>query len=145
MTPEKLKNMRKDLVTLGSHSVTHPKLTLLEDKKVEDELIISKKYLEDIWGDEINIIAYPYDAYNQKILKQTKKAGYKKVFVGHNSFYFPKENDFVTGRISISPDDWLLEYQLKFRGAYQWLFWAVAFKRKLFNHINIKKKIIIMK
>lgn len=139
MTSEQLKALPKDLITIGSHCVTHPDLTLIGEKKAKGELFKSKMDLEKITGREVNILAFPYSAHNQKIVEWAKQAGYKYIFSGQSTF----SSQFLTGRISVSPDDWPIEFQLKLLGAYQWLPFVIAIKRRLrkyFTYILCKRK-----
>lgn len=56
------------LVSIGSHTVSHPVLTNLSDENAIQELENSKKYLEEIVGKEIKTISYPTGAYDTRIL-----------------------------------------------------------------------------
>ena len=62
---------------LASHSVTHSHLDQIPEEQFEDELVNSKKYIEDLTGQRVTGLAYPYyyradTAHLQKI----KDAGY---------------------------------------------------------------------
>ena len=126
-----IKALPIDLITIGSHCVTHPNLTQIGEKKTKEELGKSKMDLEKITGREVNILAFPYSAYNQKIVEWAKQAGYKHMFSGQSTF----SSQFLTGRISVSPDDWPIEFRLKLLGAYQWLPLAIVVKCKLRNGV----------
>jgi len=131
MTSEQIKTIQENLVTVGSHCVTHPHLTLMKESEVRKELIESRNNLKDIWSSEIKLLAFPYGEYNEKILEWAKQAGYKRVFSGLPTAPFSKKDGFLSGRIDVSPDDWLIEFRLKLMGAYTWLPLAVTLKSKL--------------
>ena len=139
ITAEQLKTLSEDLITIGSHCVTHPNLTLIGEKKAKEELVKSKMDLEKITGRKVNILAFPYSAHNQKTVEWAKQAGYEYIFSGQSTF----SSQFLTGRIAVSPDDWPIEFRLKLLGAYQWLPFAIAIKRglrKYLTYIMGKKK-----
>lgn len=54
-------------ITFGSHTRTHPDLRTLPSSGVEEELVISKKAIEDAIGRPVDTFAYPYGAYDDTI------------------------------------------------------------------------------
>jgi peptidoglycan/xylan/chitin deacetylase (PgdA/CDA1 family) len=67
------------LVTIGSHSVTHPSLAKLSDEASYKEIIDSKKELESLIGKAVNHFSYPFGTVNdvsERELKHAKDAGY---------------------------------------------------------------------
>ena len=75
---EQLKEMAADpLVTIASHSVTHPKdLRLLSDEQLKMEIEQSKQILEAQLGIAIRYFTYPEGKYDQRVAKAVEKAGY---------------------------------------------------------------------
>jgi len=136
ISAEQLKNLNSNLITIGSHSVTHSNLTLLSEENIKKELVESKNRLEIILNKEITLLAFPYGEYNKNVLDISKKTGYKRVFSTLPTSPFYRINAFLLGRINVSPDDWFIEFRLKLLGAYQWLPLAVLLKRKLKNQIR---------
>jgi len=74
---------------IGSHTVTHPDLRKLDEQKLQMELEVSKKSLEDIIGDEIQALSYPYGLYNTKVKKAVRDAGYNIAFKSAGKLKFP--------------------------------------------------------
>ncbi len=64
-------------VTIGSHGASHQPLTRLSDDEIKKELIQSKQFLEEVVCKTVDCISFPHGAYNGKILKFAKEAGYK--------------------------------------------------------------------
>ena len=58
---------------IGSHSCTHPDLTMISSLEIEKELELSKKYLEKMLGLKIKTFAYPYGKYNDNLIKLVSK------------------------------------------------------------------------
>lgn len=133
MTSEQLKYLPSSLVTIGSHTVTHPHLTHLSKENIRKELIESKNRLEKILNMQIELLAFPHGEYNQSILNIAKQAGYRRVFVTVPMIKSNRFGDFLLGRISVSPDDWFIEFKLKLMGAYQWLPIGILLKQKYYR------------
>ena len=91
------------LHTIGSHTVTHPDLTKLSVTSIDSELINSKNYLENITNKPIEYFAYPYGNYNEIVIENVKKAGYKAAF-GIDKINLFGESNFEIPRIGIYDD-----------------------------------------
>jgi peptidoglycan/xylan/chitin deacetylase (PgdA/CDA1 family) len=141
MTADQLKALPDEMVRIGSHCVTHPRLTSLNKEQIISELSESKKYLESLLEKNITILAFPYDDYNEEIVELARKAGYLHVFKDLPTCPISKTDSFLLGRISVSPEDWGSEYLLKLKGAYQWLPFAVEIKRFLFEKDRFLRKV----
>lgn len=59
------------LISIQSHTATHPDLTKLE--VLEDELADSKAKIQAITKKPVIALAYPYGNFNSKIVEETKK------------------------------------------------------------------------
>jgi len=64
------------MVTFGSHSKTHPCLSMTSDESAWEEIVMSKEYLEAKLGTPIKHFSYPDGCYQEKHIKMVKKAGY---------------------------------------------------------------------
>lgn len=58
--------------TFGSHTRSHPDLTALSQRDVEEELMASKKRIEDATGCPVDALAYPYGAHNRSVRQMTE-------------------------------------------------------------------------
>ena len=80
MNAEQLKVFSKSkLVDIGSHSHSHYNLGNISESLVKDELIRSKKIIEETIGKEVNTIAYPDGNYGYNVKKVSIEAGYKNL------------------------------------------------------------------
>ena len=71
------------MIDIGSHTLTHTKLTTLNDIEIYQELSESKKQIEDKIKDEVKFLAYPYGSKNEvndKIIKMAEEIGYEMAF-----------------------------------------------------------------
>jgi peptidoglycan/xylan/chitin deacetylase (PgdA/CDA1 family) len=131
MTLAELKELPADLITLGSHTITHPALPSISEVQAKSELADSRTKLEALLGRKIELFSFPYGAFEEKMIRWCKEAGYERVFTTLPYWAFGDGNEFVTGRVSVEPDDWSIEFYLKLYGAYRWLPWAFSVKRML--------------
>ena len=128
-----LKELPEDLVTIGSHSVTHPMLGEVDLGVVKRELNDSKRKIERIIKKSVNLISLPYGSYSKRVIQNCIDAGYEKIFLNIPTFRFPKSEDVVLGRINVTMDEWPIEYWLKLWGAYRWLGLASRVKRSIYK------------
>ncbi len=68
---------KNNLITVGSHSVSHPRLTKSSTAKIIAELKDSKLRLEEMLNTQIDHFAYPYGDHNLLTADIAKNAGYK--------------------------------------------------------------------
>lgn len=108
-----------DLLTIGSHSVSHPDFLQLEPTAARTELENSKKTLEGILGRDVVLFSFPYGKYSESLFQQAEQAGYQRVFTSDPCL--AKLGAFVMGRTAVDPEDLPIEFHLKLLGAYRWL------------------------
>ena len=129
VTCEQLRSLPSNLISVGSHTATHSRLSLLKEEDAKRELEESREALLLIVGREISLLSFPYGAYNERTLELARQAGYMRVFGILPGFCKPGE--YLARRVLVSPTDWRLEFRLKLLGAYSWLPLGFAIKRTL--------------
>ncbi len=100
MSWDELKELSADpLVTIGSHTVTHPNdITLLSPDEMQKELTDSKAELEKQLGKPVPFLAYPDGKNNQVVQDLSKACGYKMAFSIHNQLAEESPNIMCVGR-----------------------------------------------
>lgn len=131
LTEAQLKALPTDLITVGSHTVSHINLTNVDNSVARKEIFESKKTLEMILNQEITLFAAPYATLNENFIPLLKEAGYQRVFLNVPTFPASRTASYILGRISVEPMDWPIEFRLKLFGAYQWLPLAIRLKKTL--------------
>ncbi len=131
LTEDQLKSLADEGVLIGSHCVTHPKVTLLQAEMARKELIESKGKLESILGRKVTLFSFPYNDFNESAIDLVKQAGYSRAFANVPTYPMSRVDRFLLGRLHVTPEDWGIEYWLKLKGNYQWLPLAISVKRKL--------------
>ncbi len=131
MSVKQLRQFSPELVTIGSHTMTHPLLPLLDRSQLQQELAGSRMKLEQILNREVNLLSFPYGGFNDTVVSSCREAGYARVFTALPVFAFSQPREFVTGRVGVAPTDWPIEFRLKLAGAFRWLPCAYAWKRRI--------------
>ena len=134
---EELNGLDPDLITIGSHTLSHPWLPALTEAEAKFEIAASRDKLKSSFNRDIRLFSFPYGALNEHLIDLCREAGYERVFTNLPSLAFADPEEFVTGRVRAAPTDWPLEFHLKLLGSYQWLPWAFAWKRKLFSRTSL--------
>ncbi len=62
---------------IGAHSVDHHRLPELGDSDLDDQLRRSRAALEDLLGHAVTTMAYPFGAYDARVVEATRAAGYE--------------------------------------------------------------------
>jgi peptidoglycan/xylan/chitin deacetylase (PgdA/CDA1 family) len=71
-----LRALEREGVEIGSHTVTHRDLTTLSDADALRELVASRRALEHRLGHFVQWLAYPGGAYDARIERLARQAGY---------------------------------------------------------------------
>lgn len=76
MTPAQVKNIASRGHEIAGHSVTHADLTTLSAQQLQDEIVNSKNYLQNLTQKNVTTFAYPYGSTNSTVQTALKNAGY---------------------------------------------------------------------
>ena len=111
-----IQDMANHGIHFGSHTVTHPKLTELDDDSVSQELIRSKQYIEDRLGAECRHFAYPYGLLTEKTRELVQQAGFKTACSTRSGFNNAERDPFMLHRIEVYGNDswWKLQQKMTF-------------------------------
>ena len=64
------------LITIGSHTDSHKRLSNLDNEDVLNELICSKEILESLLGVNVNDLCYPEGKFDKRVIRFAKDVGY---------------------------------------------------------------------
>lgn len=90
---------KNNLITFGSHTVTHTNLAVESDEQIRFELTNSKLYLENLIEKEIWHLSYPNGDYSSKVIQICKEAGYKTALREGDSWVSKNSNVFEIPRV----------------------------------------------
>lgn len=107
-------------VTVGSHGMTHSRLTGMDDKSLKAELIQSRARIEDIIGKKVEMLSYPFGKVDHRVVSAAIEAGYR---LGAGSRFGNNSDDtnrMVLRRTEIWRDDSRKVFCQKYRGSWDW-------------------------
>jgi len=105
------------LVRFGSHSLTHARLTDVNSAQLREEVIGSKRKLEELLNVSIDHFVYPTGAYNEEAIAAVKDAGYALAFTTTWKEQRGREETlFSITRHKVSPSTHLLSFWFKLSG-----------------------------
>lgn len=120
LSGERLRQLRSAQVEIGSHAVSHPRLSRLSPEKVRQEVENSKAVLEDLLGEEVGFFAYPYGDYSPMVRDMVETVGYKAALTCSRGVANTAPNPYEIPRKAISYGDSLLGF-----------IWKLAVKNRL--------------
>jgi len=115
-----------DRVTIGSHTLSHPLVGLLDDEKMQDELVRSRELLENQINRPVLDFSYPfgvrqYGAYSESSEQVVRSAGYRCSFSAEIGRTRWSDGTWLIPRISLTNDDAGIDTVAKAGGAYDWV------------------------
>lgn len=102
---EHISAMRDSGFTFQSHTRLHPDLTTLSDNDLTEELAGSRRDLEDLLGEQVRYLAYPYGRLNERVLDATQAAGYEAAFSTQPGFNRRNVNHYRIRRLDVFGTD----------------------------------------
>ncbi|MCH7913530.1 MAG: polysaccharide deacetylase family protein [Deltaproteobacteria bacterium] len=120
MSADDLSGLPRELIEIGSHTVTHPNLTALSPSEARRELIDSRRALQGILDDSVETFSVPFGECSDETLRLAREAGYTTILTCEPEVVWPSREPLGIGRFEVSADDWMLEFKLKAAGAYRW-------------------------
>ncbi|HOF87324.1 MAG TPA: polysaccharide deacetylase family protein [Armatimonadota bacterium] len=101
MTLDDLKAAAAAGVEIGSHTMTHPRLTTLSDEKLVDEVRSSKHLLEDLLGGPVLGFSYPYGEVDARVRDAVAEAGYRYATTTRLGALVSETDPFLIPRLNI--------------------------------------------
>jgi len=77
VTWDQAREMCANGVEIGSHTLTHPILTNVDDERLRRELRDSKARLEEVLGHQVDLFCYPNGDNDGRVQRQVAQAGYR--------------------------------------------------------------------
>ncbi len=115
LSKEELKTLAAHpLITIGSHGLYHKHFSKMSKDEAVFELTESKKILEEITGNEIDLLAYPYGDCNLVTEKLSEECGYQAAW----SVWNGKNTPYSRWRVPLGRNDNLLRFIAKVSNAY---------------------------
>ena len=125
LTPDDLRNLSVlPNANIGAHSVSHASLANCNNRDLENELVSSKHYIEDIIGMPVNVpvnaISYPYGAVDKRVRDAAEKAGYTLGTCSYMHTNRSNHDQLLLSRTSMLGIDSLHVFKQKINGYWDW-------------------------
>lgn len=83
---------------IGSHTLTHPFLTRIPASRAREEIVSSRKKLEDLFSRRIEHFCYPYGDWNPLVRDLVMEAGYATACTTQTGVNLPGDSPFELKR-----------------------------------------------
>lgn len=133
MSDEQISELYTNGFEIGSHTLSHSNLKMLNHENCYTEIYKSKLILEALLDTEIMSFSYPYGLLNEKVKSLVKKAGYQfacGVFSGPAEF---GKDPFEIRRIAIHSSISLGGFMMRLLVPYEyaeWMWWKTQSTRR---------------
>ncbi|MBO1927654.1 polysaccharide deacetylase family protein [Thiomicrorhabdus sp. 6S2-11] len=77
MNKQQLNDIKLAGITIGAHTHSHPRLAELTSEQAFDEIVHSKRELEECLQDEVQHFCYPYGSLNKEVMRLAAEAGFE--------------------------------------------------------------------
>lgn len=108
---------------IGAHGANHVALTQCDEATLHNELMSSRHYLEDVLGDEVRTLAYPYGAADRRIRDAALAAGYCLGACSLAGINSPERDPLLLARTEIVSFDSERVFAQKLHGDWDWYRW----------------------
>jgi peptidoglycan/xylan/chitin deacetylase (PgdA/CDA1 family) len=113
MTGTELRGLRQAGISVGSHGRRHRRLAELTPNEQADELVASRKRLENILGEPVLDLCYPFGRFNAHSVQAAVSAGYRSATTCLRGAATLADHPLVLPRKAISYGDNLIGYGWK--------------------------------
>jgi peptidoglycan/xylan/chitin deacetylase (PgdA/CDA1 family) len=102
LTWEQIAALAADGNAIGSHTITHPDLRVLNAQELRHQLVESKAEIEKRAGQQVRDFCYPAGFYNAAALAAVRDAGYATAVTTRYAWHLPAESPLELSRVRIS-------------------------------------------
>jgi peptidoglycan/xylan/chitin deacetylase (PgdA/CDA1 family) len=127
LTWQEARTLQRHGILFGSHTVTHPQLFGLSAHAIDEEIVNSKKTIEEKLGCAVNSFAYPFafpqtdTDFKKRVRDSLQRAGYENgvcTIVGRAN---RRSELFFLERLPVNSCDDAALFAAKLAGAYDWV------------------------
>lgn len=119
-----VKEMSEAGLEIGSHTVTHRNMGLLDDDSAVTEAVVSRSRISEMIPGQVRSLAYPFGnkgSFTDRTIAILKESGYERAYTNMMGMDNSKDEPFAIRRIRVYGDDDIFRFKMKVRGAYNWV------------------------
>ena len=105
MNATELRDIRAAGIEIGSHTVTHCRLTQASDDALMRELTDSKAALEDVLGSKVGSFAYPYGDCDERSVRAVRACGYQQACTTQTGWALRDGDPYTLRRLTVFNHD----------------------------------------
>ena len=97
--------LARDGMTIGNHTMHHSYLPLVPDERLSEELVSSKRLLEERIGRPVHFISYPVGGFTPEAQAIIKQAGYRAAYTTNRGVSVNALDRFALRRVKVTERD----------------------------------------
>ena len=105
LNADELREMQANGMEIGSHTVSHVRLTGLDNVRLMQELAHSKAALEDLLGNAVGSFAYPYGDWDARCAEAVRQAGYAAACTTRTGWALRDQTPYQLRRLTVFNTD----------------------------------------
>lgn len=105
LTADMIREMSDAGMEIGSHTVSHLDLTILDEQTARSEIADSKATLEALTGKPVTSFCYPAGEYNDELIGLVQEAGYHTAVTTTSGYAMLSDGLFSLTRLRVSRGD----------------------------------------
>jgi len=118
-TWDQVVEMARDGMTIGSHTMHHAYLPLVPEDRLAEELIESKRVIENRIGQPVSFLSYPVGGFTPQVQAVARRAGYRAACTTNRAASLNGLDPFALRRVKVTERDGnLLLFWAKVSGHY---------------------------
>ncbi|HUT74692.1 MAG TPA: polysaccharide deacetylase family protein [Armatimonadota bacterium] len=118
LTADHIAELARAGIEIGSHGMSHRPLTRLASARLREELVASKRILEDMLEREVCALSYPCGDHDGRVRALAAEAGYLAACATERGVNRPGGDFFSLRRLNIRRYNYLPLFRRKLRRAY---------------------------
>lgn len=116
LTWDQLAEISAHGIECGAHSHSHPQLDILPYALARDEILQSKRLLEEHLGHEVFSFAYPFGYHTARVRQSVREAGFTSACAVRHAMSSETDDPFSLARLIVRPDSTMQEFSALLTG-----------------------------
>ena len=100
-----LVEMAKDGIIIGSHTMHHSYLPLVKVDRLPEEVVDSKRVIEERIGQPVHFISYPVGGFTEQAQQVVRQAGYRAACTTNRAFTRAPIDRYALRRVKVTERD----------------------------------------
>ena len=89
------------LCTIGAHTITHPRLSTLTEDDMRNEIVVSKRRLEEVLVHTVDHFSYPHGDHNDDTITIVRDCGFRTALMAWGGTVRRGDSSFLLHRIEL--------------------------------------------